>query len=1007
MRLACGDIMMTGWRANRAFAGVLATILAAWSFHAHGRNHVDLVCPCYIEKNGGTVTITFGVRNVSSEASEGTGPLTAEVVMLATVNGYRGTFSFGSTSLGTGVAAGENLASASYTLDAPHYVPPGTHETYLSLREGDNQHDSVWMEHPVDAARATFRVRNEDFLADQDGDGVGDLNERIAGTDAADASSTPDESTVDVLALYTGAFVDLYNGDPFARILHVFTVANQIFRRAETGVRFRLVGFVETELRDDWDRFAEPPRAFLKPLEEAHGADLAMLFRPFVVGGAICGWASSPVASRGRIRFAERGGLERNFATVFGDCSGKTTAHEIGHVLGLGHSLRQLEEGTFRWSRGHYVYPEDGLGISIGPGTVMTYGLLYTDRFSSPDAICHIVPCGVASDRLDGADAVKSLQVTRYQVAAHRPAKPDNDGDGFVAAMDDDDNDPNIWRDTDGDGVNNEQDRDDDNDGVADDKDAFPLDSRDWADEDGDGVGDNTDAFPKDPGETADADGDGIGDNANRGVPLFLADGHPLGRQGFLRVINRSNAAGEVRIAAIDDDGVAARVVTMPIGAKRTVHFNSKHLEAGDAQRGLAGIGAGTGDWRLVLTSTLDIEVLAYVRAQGGFLTSVHETAPWVDGAYRVYFFNPAQNNRQRSLLRLANPNATPVDVTITGVDDRGASPGGAVRLTVPGAAARTLNAAQLETGDGLAGALGDGVGKWRLRVEATGDLRVMSLMESPTGHLSNLSTAPVLGLPHLDGGGDNLFMFPSTSDVRLQGFARVINRDIFPNFVAVFAYGGDGLRTTSLMLDLNAVAHFNSNDLEQGKPSIGMDGVGSIDQPWWLNVLGAEAIHPLAYVRTSEGFVTAMHDMAPATWYEEQGGAGRHEVVTFNPASNRQRRSLLRLVNPGVDLAVVTITGIDDAGETPGSQLRLEMPAASTRLLDASALESGDAAFAGALGDGQGKWRLVVKADATIGVMSLLKSADTGQFTNLSTATAPRPRWESPSGQKTDEGSS
>ena len=40
-------------------------------------------------------------------------------------------------------------------------------------------------------------------------------------------------------------------------------------------------------------------------------------------------------------------------------------------------------------------------------------------------------------------------------------------------------------------------------------------------------------------------------------------------------------------------------------------------------------------------------------------------------------------------------------------------------------------------------GALGDGKGKWRLRVESDRPVRVMSLLENPTGHLTNLSTAP------------------------------------------------------------------------------------------------------------------------------------------------------------------------------------------------------------------------------------------------------------------------
>ncbi|MDD9960853.1 MAG: hypothetical protein OXU70_02025, partial [Gammaproteobacteria bacterium] len=37
-------------------------------------------------------------------------------------------------------------------------------------------------------------------------------------------------------------------------------------------------------------------------------------------------------------------------------------------------------------------------------------------------------------------------------------------------------------------------------------------------------------------------------------------------------------------------------------------------------------------------------------------------------------------------------------------------------------------------------GALGDGTGKWRLKVASDMPIHVMSLLRSPTGHLANLS---------------------------------------------------------------------------------------------------------------------------------------------------------------------------------------------------------------------------------------------------------------------------
>ena len=80
----------------------------------------------------------------------------------------------------------------------------------------------------------------------------------------------------------------------------------------------------------------------------------------------------------------------------------------------------------------------------------------------------------------------------------------------------------------------------------------------------------------------------------------------------------------------------------------------------------------------------------------------------------------------------------------IASIDDAGTSPGAAVVLTVPAAASRTVSAADLESGgDGLAGARGDGAGKWRLRVASDVPILAMSLLSSHTGHLTNASNAP------------------------------------------------------------------------------------------------------------------------------------------------------------------------------------------------------------------------------------------------------------------------
>ena len=113
------------------------------------------------------------------------------------------------------------------------------------------------------------------------------------------------------------------------------------------------------------------------------------------------------------------------------------------------------------------------------------------------------------------------------------------------------------------------------------------------------------------------------------------------------------------------------------------------------------------------------------------------------DGRREVVFFNPASNDQRVSMLRLVNPADAPARITISGLDDRGAAPpDGDVTLTLPAGAATSITAQQLEAGAShFNGRFGNGRGKWRLFIEADQDIQAMSLVESPTGHLTNLSS--------------------------------------------------------------------------------------------------------------------------------------------------------------------------------------------------------------------------------------------------------------------------
>ena len=466
----------------------------------------------------------------------------------------------------------------------------------------------------------------------------------------------------------------------------------------------------------------------------------------------------------------------------------------------------------------------------------------------------------------------------------------------------------------------------------------------------------------------------------SQNVYLFPSASEPL-RQGFVRVINHSDEAGEVMIDPIDDSGRQFDTITLSIEANETVHFNSGDLETGNEGKGLSGsTGSGEGDWRLAFSSDLDIEVLSYIRTEDGFLTAMHDVAPADGNVHRVAIFNPGSNKDQLSRLRLINPTDGMAEVTIRGTDDKGMPGTGEVSLSLDAGTAREISAEQLESGGtGLAGTLGDGSGKWRLEVESRQAVVAMSLLESPTDHLTNLSTAPELP----EDGVFSVLLFPAAGDDSgRQGFVRMINDSDFEGEVSIKAFDETNRDYEALTLTIgaNEVVHFNSDNLEQGSLPKGLSGgVGAGEGDWRLELTSDLDIEVLSYIRTKDGFLTAMHDKVPRS-------AKRHRVAVFNPGSNNNQQSLLRLVNPIDEATRVAVTGFDDRGQSAEREVRVTLPAGASRTLTAQELEAGHEEFEGALGDGTGKWRLTVNTDRQISVMSLL-SSPTGHLTNLSTA--------------------
>ena len=101
-----------------------------------------------------------------------------------------------------------------------------------------------------------------------------------------------------------------------------------------------------------------------------------------------------------------------------------------------------------------------------------------------------------------------------------------------------------------------------------------------------------------------------FGESQAYGVP-FVPRASNTAQQGFVRLVNLSESAGDVRITAIDDAGRRFPEIRIALEALATVHFNSEDLEHGNERKGLSrGVGTGTGDWRLEVEADFAFEAL-------------------------------------------------------------------------------------------------------------------------------------------------------------------------------------------------------------------------------------------------------------------------------------------------------------------------------------------------------------------------------------------------------------
>ena len=231
--------------------------------------------------------------------------------------------------------------------------------------------------------------------------------------------------------------------------------------------------------------------------------------------------------------------------------------------------------------------------------------------------------------------------------------------------------------------------------------------------------------------------------------------------------------------------------------------------------------------------------------------------------------------------------------------------------------------------------------------------------------------------------------MVVSTVDGRREGFVRIVNLEERDGTVTIRARDDRGVRSEAVTVTVaaGAVASFNAHDLEQGNSAKALSGGLGLGQgDWRLELETTLDILPLAFVRTSDGFVTNADPLGPDVTERPDGSCF---VPFFNPGSNVVAQSSLRLDNSGDAIARVAISARDDLGTAaPAGGVVVDLPAGEVRTIPAGVLESGASDLEGRLGDGAGKWRLQVSADASVGVINLLEGQN-GSLVTVSSCEA------------------